>query len=287
MPAEIAKSEDGEWRIRGLASTEDRDQQGEVILQHGIDTSPIDKKQGYFNFDHKPGVENLLGVIDGYKKEDRSFYVEGRLFKNHDKAKAVYQVMQSLGKSDRGRVGLSVEGKILERDNKDPRIIRKCQIKNVAITFNPVNSSTYADLAKSMAGAEVEFNVDKNEIGLQGQDKEDLKTFTAAEVVDLISKALAVGSAYATQAPSQLSGGDALAQESLDKRPRKIDIDEDWEPKKKKKKLKKMDKCMYKSQVGQLLDNIQKLYPEYSRSLLWEHLKDRLYKKFPEISKVS
>jgi hypothetical protein len=240
LPAEIIKSEDGEWRVRGLASTEDRDQQGEIILQSGIDTTPIDKKQGYFNFDHKPGAENLIGVIDSYSRSNGGFYVEGRLFKNHDKAKSVYQIMQSLGKSDRGRVGMSVEGKILERDPRDPKIIKKCQIKNVAITFSPVNSQTYADLVKSLSNSEIEFNTDPDNIQpLSGSDE---KLFSASEVVDLISKALSVTSSYASSKPSELSGGDALAQESLDPKPRKIDIDEDSMPK--KKKLKKMSPKM-------------------------------------------
>lgn len=283
LPAEVVKSEDGEWRIKGLASTEVRDKQGEIILQHGMDLTPIDQKQGYFNFDHKSGVENLIGVIDGYNKSKEGLYVEGRLFKNHDKAKAVYQVMQSLGKSDRGRVGLSVEGKILQRDEQNPRIIKKCQIKNVAVTFNPVNQDTYADLIKSLSGSDIEFALEKQ---LPVDVGADAKVFTSAEVIDLISKALSVGSAYASSTPSQLSGGDALAQEDLEKQPRKIDIDEDSMPKA-KKKLKKMDKCMYKSQMAELLDNIQKLYPDYSRTELWDSLRDRIYKKFPEISKLS
>ncbi len=37
MPASLEKSSEGDWVVRGLASTEDLDQQGEIILQKGID----------------------------------------------------------------------------------------------------------------------------------------------------------------------------------------------------------------------------------------------------------
>lgn len=269
IPAEIVKSEDGEWKIRGLASTEARDRQGEVILQNGIDLTPIEKGQGYFNFDHLQGPENLIGVIDGYKKDSNGLFVEGRLFKNHEKAKAVYQVMSSLGKSDRGRVGLSVEGSVLERDPGNPKVIRKCRIKNVAVTFSPVNTETYADLLKSLSAADVmEFAADGKTDESQPVAVEQ-KVFSASEVVELVQKALAVGAGY-TQAPTERSGGDALAQESS-------------KPEAKKRKLKKMSPELCKSNMVQILDNIQKLYPEYSRNQLWKALKDRLTKKYPEI----
>ena len=128
MPANLSKSDEGEWVVAGLASTGDLDQQGEVIEQKGMDLSPIDKKKGYFNWDHKPGIENLLGTIDSYSQSKKGLFVKGRLFKNKEKSKSVYEVMSSLGKSDVGRIGMSVEGKIIERCKKNPKIIKKCKI---------------------------------------------------------------------------------------------------------------------------------------------------------------
>ena len=53
---ELRKSEGGERRIvRGYASTENMDQDGEIILQNGIDFSPL-LKSGYLNYDHNPNV---------------------------------------------------------------------------------------------------------------------------------------------------------------------------------------------------------------------------------------
>src|SRR4051812_19657719 len=61
IPATIEKSEEGDWRVFGLASTPKRDLQGEVVSLKGLDLSPIEKGRGVFNFDHKKGPENTIG----------------------------------------------------------------------------------------------------------------------------------------------------------------------------------------------------------------------------------
>jgi|GEM_PF-4160813 len=210
IPAELFKSEDGEWKIRGLASTNELDQQGEIVLQSGIDLTPIDQKKGVINYDHRPGPENIIGLLDGYVKNEKGLYIEGRLLKNHSKAKAVYEIMSSLSEKDRGRVGLSVEGKILKRNALNPKIIEKCEINAVAITLNPVNRATYADLAKSM---QVDFNSESLDTE---KDYSGPVSFTAEQVLEMIQKALSAG-APATQAPADRSGGAALGKEDLDK----------------------------------------------------------------------
>lgn len=271
MPADLEKSEDGDWKVRGLASTEDTDRQGEIIMQKGIDLTPVKQGRGYFNYDHLPGPENLVGTIDNYQHTPQGLFVEGKLFKNHSRAKAIYEVMSSLGKSDRGRVGLSVEGRILERDPKNPRVIRKCEISKVAITLNPVNANTYADIMKSMDANAVDFNAVEDNYksdDTQTTQKEE-PTFTASQVVAMI-KALGVGDGY-TKAPNTLTQGDSLATSDMSS------------DDKKKKKLKKMDKCMYKSTMIELLDKLQVLHPDVSRTDLWEAVRERLETKFPEI----
>ena len=265
MPAELVKADDGEWKIRGLASTASRDRQGEVLLQTGIDPTPIDEGRAFFNWDHQKGIENILGPIDSYKHTSDGLVLEGRLFKNHSKAKTVYEIMSSLGKSDIGKVGLSVEGKILER-GEDGKTIKKCQINACALTLNPVNTDTYVDFAKSMSAAALSFETETPPKG------EELPAgHFSPEDVSKIIKALSVGSSYADKTPSELSGGEALAQEDLDK-------------KTKKKKLKKMSKTMYKSSMVEIINKLQELYPNNSRTELWEAFKDRLHTKFPEIS---
>ena len=274
VPAEITKSKDGEWRVAGLASSSSVDRQGEVILPEGIDATPIAKGKGFFNFDHDNSPENTIGTLDGYKKTASGMYVEGRLFKNHTRAKAVYEIMSSLNKGDKGRVGMSVEGKVIERDPKNPSIIRRCLIKNVALTLNPVNQDTYADIIKSMSasGGEVEFDSTGTQPTVETVTKAEEPTFTPSQVVAMIEKALGVGAGNA-QAPADRKGGDALGMESMDKKKKADEA----------KKIKKASKDLFKSQMIELLDKLQTLYPNNSRTEIWAAVQDRLETKFPDL----
>lgn len=293
MPAEIQKSENGEWKIAGLASTQNIDQQGESIIQKGIDLTPIDEQKGYFNFDHGKGPANLIGLIDGYSQGTKGLYVHGRLFKDHDKAKSVYQIMSSLGKSDSGRVGMSVEGSIIERDPNDPKIIKKCKINKVAITFNPVNTQTYADLVKSMGdGANIEFDSTKeNNISIGEALSENSATFTTDQVVAIVQKALGMGpeGSY-SKAPNELTNGDAMATSDMkpnkkkDKKKKESDADQDAGLANiVAKALKPMSAPLYKSMMLTMLDKLQVLHPDISRSEIWEAVQERLNTQFPDI----
>lgn len=293
VPADLEKGKDGEWKIRGLASTQKIDQQGEVLIQKGIDLTPIDKKKGVINFDHMRGPENTIGLLDGYTRSEKGLYIEGRLFKNHTKAKAVYEIMSSLSEGDRGRVGLSVEGKILERDPLNPSVVRKCRINAVAITLNPVNTDTFADIVKSMnASNEVEFDAVE-----QSQDNNtDEALFTASQVMAVIQKALSVG-AGSMGAPADKVGGDALQQSDMKSDCKKCgkkickctgksaELEDGTVVSKipmavQKCKMKKMSKDVYKSNLLTVLDKLQVLYPNHSRTEIWEAVKDRLDTKF-------
>lgn len=268
IPAEIKKGKDGEWHVSGMASSSSVDRQGEVIIPEGIDATPIAKGKGFFNWDHDNSPENTVGVLDSYKKTGAGMFVEGRLFKHHTRAKAVYEIMSSLNKGDTGRVGMSVEGKVIERDKVNPSIIRRCLIKNVALTMNPVNQDTYADIIKSMSG---DGGVDFESTGEASQvpvQKSEEATFTPSQVLAIIEKALSIGAGN-IQAPADRKGGDALGKESMDKEP--------------KKKMKKLDKPAFKKSMIEMLDKLQVLYPDNSRSEIWNAIQDRLATKFPEV----
>lgn len=273
IPAEIQKGKDGEWRVAGLASTSSIDRQGEVIVPEGIDATPIGKGKGFFNWDHDNSPENTVGVLDSYKKSSNGMYVTGRLFKNHQRAKAVYEIMSSLNKGDVGRVGMSVEGKVIERDPTNPAIIKRCIIKNVALTMNPVNQDTFADIVKSMSSTESEVEFDSTGTPKdQPIVKAEEPTFTPSQVLAIVEKALGIGAGNAA-APQDRSGGDALGQEEMDKKKKKQDP----------KKLKKSSKEMFKSQMIEMIDKLQTLYPNNSRAEIWAAVQDRLDTKFPEL----
>ena len=156
MPVEFDKSGD-DWRIKGLASTENVDLQGEVVKMSGLDITPLQEGKGIFNFDHQKGPENVVGVIDLASIKKDGLHVEGYLLKKCDRAKHIYNILDSLKPKDKKRLGLSIEGKVLKR-SLDGKTIAAARIDKVALTFDPVNPYTYAEFAKSLESIETSLN---------------------------------------------------------------------------------------------------------------------------------
>jgi len=137
----------GKRWIQGIASTDGRDLQGEIISQAGIDFSHF-LKDGYFNDDHKPGPDAKIGQPTEAKLTKNGLWVKGFLFKDKQRADEYWELMNSLeaSQSDR-KVGFSIQGKVVRRNGNT---IEKCWIQDIAITTQPVNTATWAEIAKSL-----------------------------------------------------------------------------------------------------------------------------------------
>lgn len=158
LPVDVVKSEGEdkehpEMRIGGYASTDDDDRQGDVIVQKGLDYSDF-VNYGYFNFDHHP--DQVLGWPDKGKchVDSKGFYVEGTLLDGVPLARSMWETALSLKRQHAPRrLGFSVEGKVLQRDEIGK--IAKAKIYNVALTYNPVNpEATWDALVKSFTSDE-------------------------------------------------------------------------------------------------------------------------------------
>lgn len=162
MGVDVLKSEqdtDKKRLIRGYASTQDKDRQGDSLLQKGLEIEDF-VNHGYFNYDHNNSI--ILGYpLATCEVNQNGFYVEGELLKGIPEADRIWELAQALKKSNAPRrLGFSVEGKILERNNG---IVTKAKIYNVAITTNPVNTNcTWDILAKSFASPEAESLLSKS-----------------------------------------------------------------------------------------------------------------------------
>lgn len=228
VPLDVYKSEEeNEWKIRGLASTEDIDSQRETIIQKGLDISHLKSGLGLFNYDHGQSPEDIVGQITDAEQKEEGLFVEGYLFKHQAKAKALNNILKSLKKGHEKRLKMSIEGKVLKRKGNK---IEKAKIMNVALTLNPINGSTYAEFAKSFAKANEEcppndpcdssegaltpsgvpsstYNLEKSLLEL------DMKL---DDVIERLEKAI---SAPAGDMPAdQKTQGAALAKESLEKK---------------------------------------------------------------------
>lgn len=180
---DLSKSSEKDERrvIRGYASTEDEDRQGESLIQKGLDISDF-VNHGYFNYDHDNSI--IMGYPHNTcRVDDRGLWVEGELLKGIPHADRMWELATALKKCNAPRkLGFSIEGKVLQRSGN--RIV-KAKIYNVAITTNPVNTScSWEAVVKSFKGQEV------------------------------INKALEAG--YETN-PENMEGGDVFRKESLDK----------------------------------------------------------------------
>ena len=164
----------------------------------------------------------------------------------------------------------------------------------MALTFNPVNQDTYADIVKSMTAGDLEFDSTGKQDSPEVKSEEP--TFTADQVINIVEKALGVDAGNSV-APAERSGGDALSMESMDKNKKKDNIEKEdpcwngyekvpgkktYEPKS-CRKVKKASKDLFKSQMIEMLDKLQSLYPNNTRSEIWEAVKDRLSTKFPDL----
>lgn len=218
-PIEINKSEDSRAKIGGIISTEVVDQQGDVILQDGMDFSYF-LQRGWFNYEHKQGAANIVGcpssvksVTVGGKKATR---VEGYLMTDKPLARELLQTAKAISKAELPReLGFSVEGQVLSRDKDNPHIITRAKILNVAITSAPVNPDARLEvLARSlMNGEEMENTPYKIAAAALDCHPELRNPEVMKALHDMIGKG-SVG--YAEPAKPADSGLSNLVKESMD-----------------------------------------------------------------------
>ena len=165
---DIAKAEQardaGRGYIRGIMSADGRDFQGEELAQEGIDWGYFEK-HAWFNWEHQPGPENILGyperIMRGLTTPSgkAATGVEGYLLLNDPRAKKIYDLAEALQKAgtDR-RPGFSVEGYAEARDPRNPKRVTKAKVLNVTITAHPIQpDGRFEVLMRSLMGGDVGY----------------------------------------------------------------------------------------------------------------------------------
>ena len=157
VPIEKARTEPskipgkpGVRKISGIASTEDKDLQGEIVHMPGLDFNYF-LKHGYFNNDHKPGAKNKIGEpTNAHVTPDNKFFVEGFLYNDHPIADEYWQLLHTHEKNPHAnrRVGFSIQGKVKRRTGNQ---ILDCWVQDVALTPAPINTKTWAQIVKSLS----------------------------------------------------------------------------------------------------------------------------------------
>jgi hypothetical protein len=246
-------------RFDAVAASELRDTQGEILDVKGADISELIAGRGCVNDNHSNKLPDVVGRITGAKKifgledceTDRQkyywnkikapyIYTEGLLYddEDHRSAKAAAAIIKHQFKTDSPlKLKCSVEGGILERGEKDQRVLKRTKIRGLALTMSPANNATLVeglDLVKSAATLE-ELELIKSYVPYAIQDVPSFIDFSQKvsiakirhnveqihEIVgDLkkntnLNKALTAGYGGAGS-PTNLTGGGVLQAETLD-----------------------------------------------------------------------
>ena len=138
--------------VQGVASDSEIDSDGESLQPNGY---ILDRflKYGYINYDHrsKDSSKFLIGEPIKAEVKDNKFFIKGKLYSDNQVARDLWDSMITLSKnSDSRKMGWSIEGKALSRDPSNPKIVNKALITGVALTPNPKNTNSYADIVKSI-----------------------------------------------------------------------------------------------------------------------------------------
>lgn len=146
----------------GVASDASKDAEEEYLDPNGFIYDRF-LKSGLFNLDHLPTRASAnksrywIGEpLEAYVKNGK-FFVKGKLWKKSPEARAFWdKALEMKASGSTRKPGMSVEGRALERDKKNPMKVTKALITNVALTFTPVNANTFLDIQKSKRSFDIE-----------------------------------------------------------------------------------------------------------------------------------
>lgn len=142
----------GNIKMKGVASTSNRDLQGQILLPSGF-IYDVFLERGKINWNHQTNNNPLASWIGRpinaeVDKEKELFIIEFELFGNNKIAQQVIELANILAEQGL-KLGLSIEGKAQEKDKENENIITKTFITGCAITPFPINQNTTAELIKS------------------------------------------------------------------------------------------------------------------------------------------
>jgi len=161
----LLKSEgasDAEMLICGVASCQDKDLQGEEVIQKGINFTPC-MESGAINWDHRETPDCILGFpthmsivnVDDHPRLKKSgaqghvLYAEGKLYKGHAMAEWAWSLMKAMEQNNAPRrLAWSVQGRVYERNQHR---LTKSEVRHLALTHQPIQVKSFAEVLKSLS----------------------------------------------------------------------------------------------------------------------------------------
>lgn len=141
-----------EMIFTGVASDDSKDLDGEELIPSGFNFDSF-LDTGFINWGHqvKNNPKMIVGEPIQAMVKDNKFIVKGRLYKDSQLAKDIWETAEMLEKSgSTRRLGFSIEGTPLKRSLMNPKRIEKARISGLAITHVPKNKNTIFQLVKGL-----------------------------------------------------------------------------------------------------------------------------------------
>jgi hypothetical protein len=178
-------------KISGLASTEHVDDDGETIVQRGINWSPFTKGGGFLTVEHPAGVLNVVGEPTGIELTEHDGMPATRFFGDvyltDALGQATFRKAVNIQKAGgRHRLGTSIEGNADLRDPKNKKRVLESTVWSLAITSQPRNRKCRFDPIMASLAASTLGKVTQGEPSASGQNG-------AGELAPMVPQSLAGG----------------------------------------------------------------------------------------------
>lgn len=155
----VTMDDNGDYIVQGVMTSDAKDEQDDIISPEGMDCSYFLEK-GWIKYEHGSNPDQFIGepiavqvgrfIHPTTKKAVNGIFVKGRLFAQRKLTQKAVEAITEIQKSNTSRrMGWSIEGNTKER-NEAGKIV-KSVLRNVVLTMNPINTTTWAELAKSFA----------------------------------------------------------------------------------------------------------------------------------------
>lgn len=180
---DIKKAKDDKVYIEGVISSEKTDASGEIIKQDGLDFSYL-MSSGYLNYEHRSGVENILGealkIVPSEKEGLKATVMKGMLYKKKKIVKDILETIDAMKDAGSNRkLGFSVEGRVMARDPRNPKIITKAKVLNVSITANPCNTDADFEIVKkNIQSKEEEMKKEYSDLSMSYKQSKMLEDYS-------------------------------------------------------------------------------------------------------------
>jgi hypothetical protein len=194
---------DGVASIRGVATSERTDKDGDIIIQKGIDWDEF-TKSGFLTYEHPLGAANIVGEPRKIERSEVQGFpatiLEGALYRSDPLGKMLISKARSMQKAGGNRrLGFSIEGHVRQRDPDAPNRVTKSIVRSVAITPVPKNEDSWFEPIAASLGMLAAFN----------------GTMSTEQLVEVLQRAEKIGHPAQGEAAVGTGGIDKLARQSL------------------------------------------------------------------------